>query len=214
MRTEAGQRIRTRLARCLIVTIVAFAAGLLLPVGLSGAMAAPAPSTAPELSIAVDNGLTSVKKGDALSYTVTIRNLGTKKVAKLRVTQTMPPGMSFASADSHGTAKAGVIGWRLDIKAGAEITLHSKATVTSTPDTLLRLATVACASVSTKGPPLVCASHSDQLPAGAAAEASVAGSGAASSSFGTWLVALAGMVVLGAVATVLLVRRRHRSILA
>lgn len=209
MNSQPGQRIR--LGRSAIV-VLALTLGVLWSVGSTGAAAAPAPAAGPQLSIAVDNGRTSVKKGDALSYTVTVRNLGDKKISHLQVTQTMPAGMSFTSADSRGTEKAGTIGWQIDVKAGATRTLHSKAMVTTTPDALLRLATVACATVSSKGPPIVCASHSDELPAGAAAASVAAGAGSSSSTLRTWWLALAAVVVLGAGATLLLVRRRRGSL--
>lgn len=202
-----------RIALVRLVTVaVAMVVGMLWCVGPTGAAAAPAPSPGPQLSITVDNGLTTVTKGDALSYAVTVRNLGTNKLTGLRVSQTMPAGMSFRSADSRGVEKSGTIRWGVDLKSGATITLHSKATVTSTPDSLLRLATVACASVSTKGPPIVCAAHSDLLPAGAAAASSVAAAGSTASTLQTWWLALAGLVVLAGVATLLLVRRHTRAV--
>jgi uncharacterized repeat protein (TIGR01451 family) len=212
MRRRSEQCMR-RWAGRLVVLLVAVVSAGLLPVGLSTAAAAPQPSAGPQLSIAVDNGLTAVAKGDALDYTVTIHNLGTKKVVGLRVTQTMPAGMSFRSADSRGTAKAGTVGWRVDVKAGGQISLHSKAVVTKTPDSLLRLATVACASVTAKGAPIVCASHSDVLPAGAAAAAaSVADASRSSSSLlSMWWLWLLAVVVLAGAATLLVVRR-HRAI--
>jgi len=211
MTTRTGQRIRRRFARFGVLALMC-ASALLLTAGLSAAVAGPAPAAGPQLSITVDNGRTSVAKGDALDYTLTVRNLGTKKVAHLQITQSMPAGMSFRSADSGGTHRSGAVGWRVDLKAGAQMSLHSRATVTTTPDSLLRLATVACASESAKGPPIVCASHSDQLPAGAAAQAAVAGDSRSSTPFVPWLFALAGVVVVGAVAIVLVVRRRHRAI--
>jgi len=174
----------------------------------------------PQLSISVDNGRTSAAIGDRPTYTITVRNLGTTRVTGLRVTQSVPTGLKLRSADSAGTLKSGMVSWRLNLKATSKATLHTTMTVSPTPKELLRLATVACASVSAKAPPIVCATHSDQLPAGAAAQAAgktrAAGATGPGSATGTttartrWYVAggLGGMVMLiGALA--LMARRRE-----
>lgn len=166
---------------------------------------------APQLSIAVDNGRTSTTAGDTLDYTITIRNLGTNDVLGLTVTQSMPAGLSFKTADSAGTEKAGGVGWTIDLATAGEAVLHSTMAVTDTPPELLRLATVACASMSPSGPPIVCASHSDQLPAGASAEAATAAAAAPSSGLLPWYVAGGIAVVLIAVAVVVVVVVRRRT---
>jgi uncharacterized repeat protein (TIGR01451 family) len=163
---------------------------------------------APQLSIAVDNGKTSTTTGDTLDYAITIRNLGTADVAGLKVTQTMPAGLTFKTADAAGTEKTGGIGWTVDVATAGEAVLHSTMAVTDTPPELLRLATVACASMSADGPPIVCASHSDQLPAGASAVAAAAAAAAPPSSLLPWYVAGGIAVVLIAVLIVVVLRRR------
>jgi uncharacterized repeat protein (TIGR01451 family) len=194
---------------------------LAMPVTVATAAPSPSPSpsthspsatpSAPQLSIAVDNGQTSAAVGDRLSYTVTVRNLGSAPVRGVRVSQTMPPGLRFESAGSRGVAKAGTVNWTLNLKATGSTTLHTSGTVTKTPAELLRLATVACVRLSDKGPPTVCASHSDQLPAGAAAEAALTGKDQTSWPLQLWQTAVGGGVVLLAAAA-LVFRRRHRSI--
>ncbi|MER5419195.1 hypothetical protein [Streptosporangium roseum] len=129
---------------------------------------------APTLSIGVDNGRTSAKEGDRLSYTVTVRNIGTTDASDLRLTQSLPTGLKLVSADRDGKAKAGHVTWTVDLKAGRNATFHTTAEVQATPDDLLRLATVACASAEADDKPIVCATHSDQLPAGAAAAGAAA----------------------------------------
>lgn len=133
---------------------------------------------APQLSIAVDNGHTSAAVGDAFTYTITVANLGTTDIPGLVVTQTMPTGLTFGSADAGGTAESDTVTWNVDLKATETSTVHTTMSVVPTPADLLRLATVACASLSPGGSPIVCASHSDQLPAGAAAESSQAAAAA------------------------------------
>jgi uncharacterized repeat protein (TIGR01451 family) len=97
----------------------------------------------PRLSIAVDNGQTSAAVGDTAQYTITVRNLGTEDVKGLGVTQSVPTGLTFGSADTSGTAQAQGVSWPLDLKAGGEAVFHSAMTVSETPSELLRLATVA-----------------------------------------------------------------------
>lgn len=123
----------------------------------------------PRLSISVDNGRTAAQEGDRLTYTVTVRNLGTAGARNLHLTQSLPPGLKFVSTDGHGAARHGQIVWSANVGVGKDVTFHTTAKVQDTPDDLLRLATVACASTGADSKPIVCATHSDQLPAGAAA---------------------------------------------
>ncbi|MEU4829852.1 hypothetical protein [Streptosporangium sp. NPDC023615] len=124
---------------------------------------------APSLSIDIDNGRTSVEEGDRLTYVVTVRNTGTSRVRGLDLTQSLPPGLTFVSADGHGTATKERVRWTADVPAGKAVTFRTVAEVGATPEDLLRLASIACASTEGSDRPIVCATHSDQLPAGAAA---------------------------------------------
>jgi uncharacterized repeat protein (TIGR01451 family) len=167
---------------------------------------------APRLSIAVDNGRTTTAAGDVLEYSITIRNLDSTDVEGLAVTQTVPDGLRFESADAEGVLSDKSINWKTTLPAGGEAVHHSTMTVLDTSADLLRLATVACAHTAPQDVPIVCASHSDQLPAGAAAaEATRAVSAPTISSTLRWwyLTALAGLFCAG-VAAVLTVRRRRK----
>ena len=123
----------------------------------------------PRLSISVDNGRTAAQEGDQLTYTVTVHNIGTAGARNLHPTKSLPPGLKFVSADGHGAVRHGQIVWSADVGAGKDVTFHTTAKVQDTPDHPLRLATVACASTGAEAKPIVCATHSDQRPAGAAA---------------------------------------------
>lgn len=182
-------------------------AGVALAALLTAAPAWASGTAAPQLSIAVDNGRTSTAAGETLDYAITIRNLGTAGVKDLRVTQTMPAGLSLEKADAAGAERAGSVGWTLDLAAAGQVVVHSTMTVADTPPELLRLATVACASMSVTGPPIVCAAHSDQLPAGAAAEAAAQNPPAGPVG---WYVA-GGIGLLAAASLVLVLRRRTPS---
>jgi uncharacterized repeat protein (TIGR01451 family) len=197
LRHAAGVLVGVALA-VLLTAAPAWAAGK----GTESAATKPAP----QLSIAIDNGRTSAAAGDTLDYAITIRNLGTADVVGLTVTQSMPTGLSLEAADSAGTEQAGGVSWTMDLATAGEAVLHSSMTVTDTPPELLRLATVACASMSVTGPPIVCAAHSDQLPAGASAAAAAAA--ASSPGLLRWYVVGGIAVVLVAVSVVVLVRRR------
>jgi cell wall-associated NlpC family hydrolase len=185
---------------------------------LIGVPAGAAPTEAPQLSIAVDNGHTSTAAGDSLDTAITVRNLGTAEVAGLRVTQTMPPGLTFESADAAGAAGPDGVSWTVDLAPTSETVVRSTMTVSDTPPDLLRLATVACAATSGDGPPIVCASDSDQLPAGAAAEAALAADGSAAAADAAsavqlrWYLAGGAVLVVAAVAVLLLIRRRRRAL--
>lgn len=193
------------LLHALIVTMLACAC-VLMPLAATAAASSVGAAASPaQLSIAIDNGRTAVRVGDKLTYRITVQNLGQHRIAGLRVTQSLPPGLIFGSADSRGVSKAGQVSWRLDLKAGAKATVETTTTVSKTPDTLLRLASVACASISAKGSPNVCAADSDQLPAGASAAAKTAakagGGSISAGSLALWL-GLGLVLVLGAGAVV------------
>jgi uncharacterized repeat protein (TIGR01451 family) len=173
------------------------------------AIATPAPPAAadakqPLLSIAVDNGRTAVAAGDRLTYTVKIQNIGATGARRLEVSQSMPPGLTFVSADRGGVARAGRVIWRIDLRAGQESALTTVARVGKTPRELLRLATVACATAKGDRKPRVCATHSDVLPAGTGP----ARAGQPESHRGYGL-AVAALVVVG-LAGILVARRRIR----
>jgi uncharacterized repeat protein (TIGR01451 family) len=192
-------------------------AGQASKAGTTTTLAAPratAARQATQLSIAISNGRKRVKAGDSITYTVSVTNQGTAAVKRLRVVQSVPPGLTFRSADQDGTADRSGVHWDVDLKVAGKVTRRSTMTVTKTPSQLLRLATVACASMSIKAPPIVCAADSDVLPAGAAAQAAAPKpkhatvAAASSSSSKRPLVMLVALLVL-AIAGTLLIRRRH-----
>jgi uncharacterized repeat protein (TIGR01451 family) len=211
---NSSRRPGRRLLRFVAVTMgVGLAATL--PAAAPAAAAVLAPSAAaqtPQLSIAVDDNRASAASGDQLAYTITVRNLGSTKVAGLTVTQSVPTGLTFGSADPTGVLKGGNLNWALSLRAGGSATMHTKMSVLATPKELLRLAVVACAGLSAKGPPIVCASHSDQLPAGAAKTRRAAQSAhprAATSDFTWWY--FGGGLGLLILAGVTLAARRRRA---
>ena len=166
----------------------------------------------PRLSIAVDNGRTTTTAGDVLEYSITIRNLDSAAVDGLAVTQTVPDGLRFESADTEGVLGDHSINWKATLPAGGEAVHHSTMTVLDTSADLLRLATVACAHTAAQEAPIVCASHSDQLPAGAAAQAAKATPLPTISATLRWwyITASFGLLCAGVAALVTVYRRRKR----
>lgn len=200
--TGFGARIGAVLAALLI--------GVAVPAGPAVA------DEPPQLSIAVDAGRSSATLGDTLDYTLTVRNLGITDVAGLTVSQSVPPGLEFRSADPAGKSGPAEVRWTMDLPASGEGIVRTTMSVGPTPDDQLRLATVACARTAADAPPVVCASHSVQLPAGAASVAAVTATGGSPPS---WLNRNGGYVVGGAlvaaVIAILLFRlfvRRRRSV--
>jgi uncharacterized repeat protein (TIGR01451 family) len=167
---------------------------------------------APQLSIAISDGAEEAAAGDELRYTIDVENLGTTDAFDLTITQTVPEGLTFSSADNGGGLEASAVRWGIQLKAGESTTLVTTMTVGETPAELLRLATVACALPTPTDPPIVCASDSDILPAGIAAEEAgeaVADGGADVRGWITAASVAGGAVVVVAVVVVLLIRRRR-----
>jgi uncharacterized repeat protein (TIGR01451 family) len=171
------------------------------------ASAARAPR-APGLTISVGDGHVATRAGDKLTYTVSIRNVGTVAVPRLTVTQTLSSGVAFLSASDHGVAASGRVSWSAGLPVGGKRTFLVVTRVTRTPPTLLRLAAVACVALPGSSRPVVCAAHLDRLPAAAAA-ASASRSGRVGGNLLTYAAGGLAVLALGLVA-VIVGRRRGR----
>ncbi|SNQ50832.1 conserved exported hypothetical protein [Frankia canadensis] len=210
-----------RKVRAGVVLAAALLGGPLFTFGMLAtsvpALAADAPSPPDEdaagvdLAIGIDDGHTSVAVGDRVTYTVKIRNIGTVDADDLVVTQTLPAGVRFGSADRDGVISAGTVTWHTDLAAGRDTAVVVHGEVAKLPPGQLRLASVACATAHGDSRPIVCAADSDRLPAGGAAGASGAGSHAAGGPPG-WLVTLyVGAGVVAALLVGIVARRRWSS---
>lgn len=129
--------------------------------------AAPA-AAGPALAISVDDRRAAVAAGDRLHYTIRLRNLGTAAVHALRLTETVPTGAAVLTTHPAAANRAGQLGWKVDLPRGGTVTVSSDLRAGAVGPNLLRMASVACASIGA-GAPIVCAADSDQLPAGASA---------------------------------------------
>lgn len=168
----------TRAGRCLVaavaVAVLVPSPAAAIPSGPmadqpAGSSPAPKPATSPtyRLDVGVDDGRAATKEGDHLTYTVTLRNLGGTTVTGLRITLTVPSELRLRSADHGGRRNGGHVRWSVDLPGGHSAVLTAAGDVRPTPPQLLRLAAVACVTTEGADRPIVCATHSDELPAGA-----------------------------------------------
>jgi uncharacterized repeat protein (TIGR01451 family) len=173
---------------------------------------APAETVAPQLSISVSDDTEAAAPGDELTYTTVVANLGTSDALDLTVTQTVPEGLEFTAADNGGALASSLVSWTVSVKASESVTLSTTMTAGETPGELLRLAVVACALAAPTEPPVVCASDSDILPAGVAAEKAAEAPAQADGQDTVWIiVASVGAALVIAAVVFLLTRRRRGS---
>ncbi|GII85760.1 hypothetical protein Ssi03_37500 [Sphaerisporangium siamense] len=154
------------------VALSSFAAALVASAG--GFTAAAAHATVPHpaepayaLRIGIDNGQTSVRPGDRLTYTIQVSNTGAKDSPDLVLKQMVPPGLKVLSSTPEGTLAKDSIAWRRAVPAGRTDRLSVAVEVGSFPAQLRRLAAVVCASVKNEKRPIVCATDLDRLPSAA-----------------------------------------------
>jgi uncharacterized repeat protein (TIGR01451 family) len=152
--------------------------------------------------------------GDRLTYTVLVQNSGAHRSPPLEITQTLPPGLQFVSASSHGVAKAGSVIWHADLPAGGKDTFSLQAQVTRLAARQSRLAAVACAALAGSRTPIVCAAHLDRMPGTPAVAPAVAPGRRAStptaSTLPSYAVGVLAVLAAGVVAIVAGLRVRVR----
>ena len=66
----------------------------------------------------------SVPEGGGLTYTIEIRNCGTRSHRSVPVEEPVPAGTEFVSADASGRLDRGTVSWKADVPAGAAVKLH------------------------------------------------------------------------------------------
>ncbi|MFE0022959.1 DUF11 domain-containing protein [Amycolatopsis sp. NPDC059021] len=176
-----------------------------LAFGASAPLAAPAvadPASPPSLSIGIDDGRAKARGGEELTYTVKVANTGAAGIEGLRLTQSLPPGLRFTSADHDGRQADQVVTWTVTVPAGKDVTVTSRGVVEQVPRGTTRLASSACAYTAGQDRPAVCSTDSDALDATALATASPEGS--------TWWYWAAGVLAAVAVVVAVLLFRRRR----
>lgn len=164
----------------------------------------------PGLRISIGDGRTMAQVGDQLTYTVLVQNSGARRSPRLAITQTLPPGLRFVSASSHGVAKAGSVIWHADLPAGGKDTFSLQAQVTRSAARQSRLAAVACATLTGSRTPIVCAAHLDRLPGAPAAASGRRAATPATSTMPSYAVGALAVLAAGVLAIVAGLRVRVR----
>jgi len=152
------------------VGLIALPAALATGHGATGHGAATQAGQAPRLAISVSDGKLAARAGQSLTYTIRLSNTGTATATRLKVTQTMSPGLMVTGASAGAARGPGWVAWSATVPAGGARAFRVTARVARTPARVLRLAAVACAGLAGR-PPLVCAAHLDRLPAAQAGHA-------------------------------------------
>ncbi|MDX6429970.1 MAG: hypothetical protein QOE54_2336 [Streptosporangiaceae bacterium] len=141
-----------------------------LPLGAVTAHAHPLkPKQSFALRIGIDDGHSTVRPGDRLTYITNVSNTGQEKTPDLLLTQTLVPGLKLVSSTPKGTVSEGRITWKSALPTGKTDLFSVTVQVGRLPGRLQRLAAVACASTKAGKRPIVCATHSDRLQAPATA---------------------------------------------
>ncbi|QIZ99710.1 DUF5979 domain-containing protein [Leifsonia sp. PS1209] len=105
------------------------------------------------LSIAKTAKALSVMEKDAVEYTITVTNQGALDATAFTVTDTLPKGSTFVSADHGGTEGNGVVSWAIPLLAkGASIDVHVTLTFAAA-GTYANIATVSTPPVGPWKPP-------------------------------------------------------------
>ncbi|WP_170321298.1 DUF11 domain-containing protein [Acrocarpospora pleiomorpha] len=181
------------------VTLIAAQSGM----GAAHASVAREPEATLPLNISIDNGQTSVRQGDRLTYTIKISNTGDTETPELRVFQTTVPGLEVLSTTPEATASTKRIEWSKKLSGREEAEFSVTAQVGPQAPQMQRLTVVACASNKSSDRPVVCAAHSDRLETlGLPIESEESGAG-------LWYT-IAGILVLLAVSGGIVGRRRLR----
>lgn len=71
-------------------------------------------NSAPDLTVTKTDGVTEVKAGDVITYTLTVRNIGNQNANNVKLTDRLPTNTTFVGASNGGAETApgsGVVAW-------------------------------------------------------------------------------------------------------
>ncbi len=81
--------------------------------------------SAPDLTVTKTDGLTEVKAGDEITYTLTVRNIGNQNANNVKLTDRLPSNSTFVGASDGGAETSpgsGVVAWPLfSLTAGGTV---------------------------------------------------------------------------------------------
>src|SRR5205823_3459104 len=107
-------------------------------------------NTAADLSITKSDSPDPVLAGNDLTYTIQVTNAGPSFARNVSISDAVPAGTSFVSADNGGTNTAGTVTWNLGDLGLASTTVHL--TVHVDPSRLADLSNTASVSSTTADP--------------------------------------------------------------
>ncbi|MEU8887970.1 hypothetical protein [Streptomyces sp. NPDC048442] len=157
-------------------TVATAAALVSVPLLLLGAGASEGADdkNPPAMSIALTDGVDTVRSGARLAYTVTVQNQGPTPLAGLRIEQALPLGSSAATAGQRAKVAGGKAVWTTDVRSHGKTVLTSSATLGSARAEAgagaLRAASTVCAYLPKSEVAVVCSSDMNMLPTGSQAE--------------------------------------------
>ncbi len=77
----------------------------------------------PDLAVSKDDGRTTVRPGETLTYTLTISNVGTQNAAGVLITDTLPLHTTFITASDGVSVTGRIVTWStFSLAAGAKVT--------------------------------------------------------------------------------------------
>jgi uncharacterized repeat protein (TIGR01451 family) len=89
----------------------------------------------PDLVVSKTDGVTDVRPGDTLTYTVTVASVGDQDSSGVVIEDTLPIGTNFVSATGSGVLAAGVVTWPARSIAAGETVVYTVIVTVSAPFT-------------------------------------------------------------------------------
>ncbi len=76
----------------------------------------------PDIAVAKDDGLTELRPGETVTWTVTVSNVGNQNATGVVLTDIVPAGTTFVSASDGATESGGIVTWpAFELEAGASV---------------------------------------------------------------------------------------------
>jgi hypothetical protein len=177
----------------------------------------PAPTGILALVISVTDGVTMVKPGQEVTYSVGVRNGNPTQTVIADVQLTPPSGSTLGAVRNKGSKEKNLFKWRVTIEGGKSIQLTATATpgaATLKAKDIKGLAALAC--ITQRGVPVICSSDVNQIPdrpSISATTGDASGSGGPASSSGVWwsLAGGAGLIIVAGATWGFFLRRRRSS---
>ena len=190
--------------------------GLISAAALSGLIAfaaAPAASAAPEMSVTISDDVTTVKAGEALTYTTTVENMGADPV-DVKVVVSVPSYLSIGDAGG-GAVEKNATTWTITVAPHEKSSVKLAGKIGTIPKSEVRVTAVASVYVGDAASPLVRSADADHIQgvADTPSPRASASSSAGQQGINGWaiVIGVAAVIVLAAIITAVVVLLRRRS---